>query len=106
MTTTAALILLTLCAAATALLTQGVKAFLDKAEVTYASNALVLVVAIAVGCGATALYYVNYSIPFNALNSVYLALMGVANWLGAMVGYDKVRQLITQIAQSGAGHGE
>lgn len=56
-------------------------------------------VALLVGCGGTAIYYVNYQIPFNALNSVYLALMGVANWLGAMLGYDKVCQAIMQIKE-------
>ncbi len=97
MTATIFLVLLTVCATVTSLLTEGVKEFLDNAKVTYASNVLVLVVAMMVGCGATALYYVNYNVPFTALNSVYLALMGVANWLGAMLGYDKVRQLIAQI---------
>lgn len=97
MTVTVFLILLTICAAATSLLTQGIKKLLDDAKVTYASNILVLIVAVIVGCGATALYYVNYQIPFNALNSVYLALMGVANWLGAMLGYDKVKQAVSQI---------
>ena len=70
---------------------------MDEQRVTYASNILVLIIAVIVGCGATALYYVNYQIPFNALNSVYLALMGLANWLGATIGYDKVRQTIAQI---------
>lgn len=97
MTVTVFLILLTICAAITSLLTQGVKKLLDDAKVAYASNVLVLIVAVIVGCGATALYYVNYQVPFNALNSVYLALMGVANWLGAMLGYDKVKQAISQI---------
>lgn len=97
MTVTVFLILLTICAAVTSLLTQGIKKLLDDAKVTYASNILVLIVAVIVGCGATALYYVNYQIPFNAINSVYLALMGVANWLGAMLGYDKVKQAVSQI---------
>lgn len=97
MTVTAFLIILTACAAITSLLTEGIKKFLDEQKVTYASNILVLVIAVIVGCGATVLYYVNYQIPFNALNSVYLALMGVANWLGATLGYDKVRQTIAQI---------
>lgn len=79
------------------MLTEGIKKFLDELKITYASNILVLFVALVVGCGATALYYVNYQVPFNALNSVYLALLGIANWLGAMVGYDKVRQAIEQI---------
>ncbi len=97
MTVTVFLIILTACAAITSMLTEGIKKFLDEQKVTYASNVLVLIIAVIVGCGATALYYVNYQIPFNALNSVYLALMGLANWLGATIGYDKVRQTIAQI---------
>lgn len=97
MTVTVFLIILTACAAITSLLTEGIKKFLDEQRVTYASNVLVLIIAVIVGCGATVLYYVNYQIPFNALNSVYLALMGLANWLGATIGYDKVRQTIAQI---------
>ncbi len=97
MTMTVFLIILAACAAITSLLTEGIKKFLNELKVTYASNVLVLAVAVIVGCGATALYYVNYQIPFNALNSVYLALIGIANWLGAMLGYDKVRQTISQI---------
>lgn len=100
MTVTTFLILLTICAAITSLITEGVKKLLDDAKIGYASNILVLIVALIVGCGATALYYVNYQVPFNALNSVYLALMGVANWLGAMLGYDKVKQAIEQIGKS------
>ncbi len=90
-------IILAACAVATSLLVQGIKKFLDDIKVRYASNIVVLVVALIVGCGAAALYYVNYQVPFNALNSVYLALMGVANWLGSMLGYDKVKQAIEQI---------
>lgn len=99
MTVTTFLILLTICAAITSLVTEGVKKLLDDAKIGYASNILVLIVAVIVGCGATALYYVNYQVPFNALNSVYLALMGIANWLGAMLGYDKVKQAIAQIGK-------
>ncbi len=97
MTVTAFLIILSICAAATSLITEGIKKLLDEAKVSYAANLLVFIVAIIVGCGATALYYVNYQVPFTALNSVYLALMGIANWLGATLGYDKVRQTIAQI---------
>ena len=97
MTVTTFLILLTICATVTSLVSEGVKKFLDGMKVKYASNILVLIVALIIGCGATALYYVNYQVPFTALNSVYLALMGLANWLGAMLGYDKVKQAISQI---------
>lgn len=87
----------------TSLLTEGIKKFLDGMGASYASNILVLIVAVITGCGTTALYYVNYQVPFNALNSVYLALMGIANWLGAALGYDKVRQTVAQVS---AGKGQ
>lgn len=90
-------------AAFTSLLTQGVKKFLDKKKIDYASNILVLIIAIGTGCGGTALYYVNHQVPFNALNSVYLALMGIANWLAAMLGYDKVKQALSQVSAIGKG---
>ena len=102
MTVSIFLVLLTICSTITALITEGIKKFLDAQKVTYASNVLVLIVAVIVGCGATGLYYVNYQVPITALNSVYLALMGLANWIGAMVGYDKVIQMIKQLgAQEG-----
>ena len=66
MTVTIFLILLTACAAVTSLLTEGIKKLLDEMGVKYASNVLVLFVAVAAGCGATALYYVNYQVPFTA----------------------------------------
>lgn len=99
MTVTVFLVILAVCAVATSLLTEGVKKFLNELGVPYAANILVLIIAVVVGCGATAIYYVNHQVPFNALNSVYLALMGVANWLGAMLGYDKVRQAIAQVGR-------
>lgn len=99
MTVTAFLILLTIYATMTSLLTEAIKKFLDAQKIAYASNVLVLIVAIIIGCGGTVIYYVNYQIPFTALNSVYLALMGIANWVGAMVGYDKVKQAVSQIGK-------
>lgn len=97
MTVTSFLVLLTVFATITALVTEAVKKFLNEQKVKYASNIVVLIVALIVGCGGTAIYYVNYQVPFNALNSVYLALMGIANWIGSMVGYDKVKQAIAQL---------
>lgn len=97
MTVTSFLVLLTVFATITALVTEAVKKFLNEQKVKYASNIVVLLVALIVGCGGTAIYYVNFQVPFNALNSVYLALMGIANWIGSMVGYDKVKQAIAQL---------
>lgn len=97
MATTVIMMLLAVMAMVTTLTTQAVKAFLDDMKIRYASNIVVLVISLVVGCGGTAIYYVNYQVPFNALNSVYLALMGVANWLVSMTGYDKVKQALAQI---------
>lgn len=99
MTITTFLVLLAGFAAITSVVAEGIKKLLDGQGVEYASNIVVLIVAVVVGCGGTAIYYVNYQIPFNAINSVYLALMGVANWLSAMVGYDKVKQAIEQLGK-------
>ncbi len=89
--------LVTAMSIATSLLTQLVKNILDTFKKQYASNVIVMVVAVIVGGCGTALYYVNYQISFNALTSVYLAIMCLLNCAGAMVGYDKVKQAITQI---------
>ena len=99
MTVAILLILLTIYATATSFITEAVKRFMDDMKVKYASNIVVLAVALIVGCGGTAVYYVNYQIPFTALNSVYLALIGITNWIGAMVGYDKVKQAISQMGK-------
>ncbi|MCI9463389.1 MAG: hypothetical protein HFI48_05820 [Lachnospiraceae bacterium] len=93
--------LLAVFAAVASLLTEGVKTFLNEMKISYASNILVLIISLVVGCGGTALYYVNYQVPFTALNSVYIALMGISNWLASMLGYDKVKQTLMQIAEMG-----
>ena len=98
MTATVFLVLLTIFATATSIATEAMKKFLDELAVNYASNVIVLVAAMFIGCVGTMIYYMNYQIPFTVLNSVYLVLMGVANWIGAMVGYDKVKQAVSQMA--------
>ncbi len=89
--------LITAMSIATSLLTQLLKSIFDAWKKQYASNIIVVAVSVIVGGTGTALYYVNYQIPFNALTSVYLAIMCLLNCAGAMVGYDKVKQAITQI---------
>lgn len=89
--------LVTAMAVATSLLTQLLKSIFDACKKQYASNVIVAAVSVLVGGCGTALYYVNHQIPFNALTSVYLAIMCLLNCAGAMVGYDKVKQALTQI---------
>lgn len=51
MTATVFLVLLTICATATSLASEAIKKFLDGLKVSYASNILVLAVAVVIGCG-------------------------------------------------------
>lgn len=90
------LILLTIFSVVTSLFTQAVKKVLDDMGEAYASNIVVLVVAVIVGGLGTAAYYLLAGYQWNACNITSIFLMMGANWLGAMVGYDKIKQAITQ----------
>ena len=92
-----ALALVTAFSIITSVVTQFAKMVLDTMKVRYASNIVVLVVAAIIGAGGTLLYYENYQIPLNALTSVYLAIMCIVNCMGAMLGYDKIKQMIEQL---------
>lgn len=91
------LILLAIFATMTSLLTEGVKKFLDEMNIKYASNIVVLAAAVLVGGIGTVLAYLMLGLPFTFVNIICIPLMIVANWLGAMVGYDKIKQAILQI---------
>lgn len=91
------LILLTILATITSFFTEGIKKVLDSLEVRYASNVLVLVVAVLVSGAGMAVYYLWNDIAWTTLNIICIFLMMCANWLGAMVGYDKVKQAIMQL---------
>lgn len=97
MTVEKMLILLTILSAATSLLTEAVKKFLDSLKVKYASNIIVLIVSIIIGGAGTVVFYMVNGIPWTALNIVCVFIMIVLNWLGSMLGYDKIIQAITQI---------
>ena len=90
------LILLTAFSTATSLATEAVKKLLDSAGKKYATDLIVLVVSALIGGGGTMAYYVIADSAWNATNILCIALMVVANWFGAMVGYDKVTQTIAQ----------
>lgn len=97
MTVESFLILLTILSVVTSLFTEGIKNFLDSIYFTYVSNILVLVIAIVVGGVGTAIFYMWNDIAWTSLNIICIFLMMCANWLGAMLGYDKVMQAITQM---------
>lgn len=91
------IILLAACATVTSLLTQAVKSFLEAQKIKYASNVIVLVIAMVVGCAGAMVYYYVFAMPFTVLNCIMAIFLGLANWVGAMVGYDKVKQALEQM---------
>ena len=93
------LILLTIFSFITSRFTDGVKKFLDSLKVTYASNIVVLCVAVVVSGLGTTVFYMWNDIAWTSLNIICIFLMMCANWLGSMIGYDKVIQTITQMKQ-------
>ena len=92
--------LLAIFATVTSLITEGVKKTLTALNVKYAANIVVLLVSLIVGGIGTFLFYIWKGYDMNVNSAIWIFLMTVANWLGSMVGYDKVIQTITQIKSS------
>ena len=88
------LTLLVFLSTATSLATEAFKKLVGN-KIPY--NILVLIIAMIVGCVGVYVYYILNNIEINSINIIYLVLMGIANWIGAMVGYDKIKQLINQM---------
>lgn len=80
------------------LVTEGLKVLFSEWEVKYYANTLAGVVAIILGLAFGAGYMIMAESAFNAKMMVLLIALVLLSWLSAMVGYDKVKQAITQIA--------
>jgi uncharacterized protein YacL len=87
------------CSLAASLLTEAVKKWYENAKKDYSANAIALVLAVVVGGFGTAIAYTLLGIPWTVNNIICLGLMVVAIWVGAMVGYDKVIQMLKQLAE-------
>ena len=97
MTTTTFLMLLSSFSVLSGLVTEGIKKLIsDKANMSY--NIIALVVALVIGGVGSAVYYQLNAIPFNLDNIIYMVLMGLASGLCSMIGFDKVKQAVEQLA--------
>lgn len=101
MTVSVFIILFAVFSTITGLCTEAAKKLLDEYSITYSSNVLAFVIACIVGIAGTCVYYVYNEIPFTPVGILTVVLMGIASSIGAMVGYDKVKQTITQILVGG-----
>jgi len=94
------MIIFFICTVLTPLLTQAIKMIFINFKAAYVSNIIVLVTSLFVSVFVVVFVYLSQSIPFTLLNVFYIIFMFIANWLGSMIGYDKVRQAFTQIAEN------
>lgn len=97
------LALLLIFATLTSMLTEKAKKALNEANRDYSANFIVCIIAMIVGIGGTAVFYLLFSIVFNLHNTLCMILMGIAVWFSSMFGYDKVTQMITQFVSIGIG---
>lgn len=97
MTVTLFISLLTFGSVLCGLITEAIKTAYKNAEKEYSANVIALVDALIVGGVGTATAYMLLGIPWTVNNIICLVLMIVVIWLGAMVGFDKVIQTISQI---------
>lgn len=97
MTVNLFIILITLGAAVASLLTEAIKTAFSNAGKDCSPNMIALINSVIVGGLGTALSYVLIGIPFTVNNIICIPLMMLCIWIGSMVGYDKIIQLIQQI---------
>lgn len=97
MTAAIFMMLLAMFAVIGALLTEAIKKAYDNAGKSYSANAIALINAVVLGCGGTIVAYLLLAIPFTAMNIAFIPVMVGLTWLGSMLGYDKVVQLVTQV---------
>ena len=97
MTSNLFLMLAVICCAVSGLLTEAIKKWCENCGKTACPNLIALIDALIVGCGGTIVAYVFMGVSFTAANIICIPLMGMAVWIGSMVGYDKVTQLIGEI---------
>lgn len=80
------------------LLTEAIKKAYENAKKDFSANIIALADALVVGGLGTASAYMLMNIPWTVNNIICLVLMIVMIWLGAMLGFDKVKQTLQQIA--------
>lgn len=97
MTITMFMTLVTIFSIISSFLTEGVKKWFANANKDYSANLIALINAVVIGIIGTPISYVIMDVPFTAINIVFILIMAAITWLGSMIGYDKVKQLIAQI---------
>lgn len=83
---------------ATGLVVEIIKKIItDKAQVSY--NYIAIISGLVIGTIGTFVFYALNSMAFTTITFIYAICMGIAAGLSSMLGYDKIAQLVTQLAK-------
>lgn len=99
MTVTLFITIFTIGSLACGLITEAIKKTYQNAGKEYSANVIALIDAAVVGGLGTAAVYMLMGIEWSINNIICLLLMIVTVWLGATLGFDKVKQTLTQISE-------
>ena len=102
MTITLFITFMTVAAAVSGLLTEAIKKAYQNAGRKYSANVIALINAAVIGGFGMAAVYMLLGIPWTINNIICLVIMIVAVWIGSMIGYDKIIQLLKQIQETEA----
>ena len=91
------LLMLMLTASMTTLITEALKKMLSDLHKSVPNNLLAGAVSIVTSGGISAGYIILNEVQLNAATGVHIAALILLSWLCAMLGYDKVKQTLTQI---------
>lgn len=97
MTVSIFIMLVAIFAIISSFLTEAIKKWYDNANKKYSANVIALINAAVIGGGGTSIAYLIMDIPFSLINITYIVVMIGVTWMGSMLGYDKVKQLIAQV---------
>jgi hypothetical protein len=76
---------------------EGIKKLLDEQGKTYKPNLLAAIVAVVLSIATMICYVLYFNVAFSIQVAVITVCFAFLSWLCALVGYDKVSQLIKQI---------
>ncbi|MBD5547504.1 MAG: hypothetical protein HDQ97_08905 [Lachnospiraceae bacterium] len=102
MTVTLFITFITAAAAVSGLLTEAIKKAYTNAGRKYSANVIALINAAVIGGLGMAAVYMLLGIPWTVNNIICIAIMIVIVWIGSMVGYDKIIQLLKQVQETKA----
>lgn len=97
------LLILLIISALTGLVTEALKKCFEESKKKYSSNLIAGIAAVSLSVGVGAAYIILTGAILNEKMAVYLIALIFLSWLSAMVGYDKVVQVISQLKNGKVG---